>query len=63
MLSTMFINKYLSGFKKLTFNTWDPTFVGDLLEREDRLKYSSKKNTSLNSKLHIKQSLTVFLYS
>lgn len=57
----MFINKYLSDFKKLTFNTWDPTFVGDLLEREDRLKYSSKKNTPLNSKLHIKQSLRVFL--
>lgn len=58
MLSTMFINKYLIDFKELTFNTWDPTFVGDLLEREDRLKQSSKKNKSLNTKLHVKQSLT-----
>lgn len=33
------INKHLIDFKKkLTFITWVPTFVGDLLEREGRLR-------------------------
>lgn len=59
MLNTVFINKHVIDFKKkLTFNTWDPTFVGDLLEREDRLRQSSKKKRKpLDSKFHIKQSI------
>lgn len=47
----MFTDKNLIDFmKKLTFTTWVPTFVGDLLEREDRLRQSSKTvNFVLNS--------------
>lgn len=37
---------HLIDFKKLTFNTKDPTFDGDLLEREDRLMQSSRKEIS-----------------
>lgn len=40
MLNTVLINKHLKDFKKkLTFNIWDPTLVGDLSEREDRCRY------------------------